>query len=251
MNYNKNKVSENNYIFGRNSVMEALKSGRSIDTILVLSGEIIGSLKSIIALAKEKNIVIKHVKKQKLDSLCNFLNHQGIAALVSVKKTCSIDDILAFAESRREAPFMIIADGIEDQHNLGAIIRTAECSGAHGVIIPERRSAGLTATTQKSSAGALEYVNVARVKNLAAAIDYLKDKGIWIYGADMGGKLCNEYDLKGALALVIGSEGFGISKLIRNKCDFIVSLPMKGNINSLNASVAAGVLMYEVVRQRG
>ncbi len=251
MNSQKNKVSENNYIFGRNSVMEALKSGRNIDTVFVSSAEITGSLKPIIALAKEKKIVIKHVKKQNLDSLCDFSNHQGVAALVSVKKTCTVDDILSFAEQKGEPPFVIIADGIEDQHNLGAIIRTAECCGAHGVIISERRSAGLTATTQKSSAGALEYVNVAKVKNLGNTIDYIKDKGLWIYGADMGGKLWSEHELTGPLALVIGSEGFGISSLVKKKCDFIVSLPMKGKINSLNASVAAGILMYEVRRQRG
>lgn len=251
MNNQKNKISENNYIFGRNSVMEALKSGRGIDTILISSSETTGSLKPITTLAKEKKIVIKHVKKQNLDSLCNFSNHQGVAALVSVKKTCTVDDILSFAEKKGEPPFVIIADGIEDQHNLGAIIRTAECCGAHGVIISERRSAGLTATTQKSSAGALEYVSIAKVKNLGNIIDYLKDKGLWIYGADMGGKLWNEHELTGPLALVIGSEGFGISSLVKKKCDFIVSLPMRGKINSLNASVAAGILMYEVRRQRG
>lgn len=247
----KNKDLQNNYIFGRNSVMEALKSGRGVDTILVSSAEAAGSLKAIIALAKEKKIVIKHVKKQNLDSLCGFSNHQGVAALASVKKTCSVDEILSFAEKKGEPPFLIIADGIEDQHNLGAIIRTAECSGAHGVIISERRSAGLTGTTQKSSAGALEYVNVAKVKNLNSTIDYLKEKGLWIYGADMGGKPWNEHDLTGPIALVIGSEGFGISSLVKKKCDFIISLPMSGKINSLNASVAAGVLMYEVRRQRG
>lgn len=251
MNYQKNKVSENNYVFGRNSVIEALRSGRGIESVLISSEEITGSLKAVVALAKEKNIVIKHVKKQNLDALCDFSNHQGVAALVSVKKTCSVDDILKFAESKSEPPFLIIADGIEDPHNLGAIIRTAECCGAHGVIISERRSAGLTATTQKSSAGALEYVNVAKVKNLGQTIDYLKEKGLWIYGADMGGKLWKEQDLTGSLAIVIGSEGFGISSLVKKKCDFIVSLPMSGRINSLNASVAAGILMYEVRRQRG
>lgn len=231
--------------------MEALRAGRGIDCILISSGEITGSLKSIVALAKEKKIVIKHVKKQNLDSLCDFANHQGVAAMVSVKETCSVDEILSFAESKGEPPFLIIADGIEDQHNLGAIIRTAECSGAHGVVISERRSAGLTATTQKSSAGALEYVMVAKVKNLGSTIDYLKEKGLWIYGADMGGALWKDQDLTGPLALVIGSEGFGMSSLVKKKCDFIISLPMSGKINSLNASVAAGVLMYEVRRQRG
>lgn len=247
---NENKNSENEYIFGRNSVIEALKSGRNINSLLISSNEITGSLKVIFALAKERNVVIKRVKKQNLDLLCESQTHQGIAALVSAKKTCSIDDILNFAESKNEPPFLIIADSIEDPHNLGAIIRTAECSGAHGVIISERRSVGLTGIVQKASAGALEYVMVAKVKNLSFAIDYIKDKGIWVYAADMGGTLWKDQDLTGPLALVIGSEGFGISKLIKKKCDFTVSLPMSGKINSLNASVAAGILMYEVRRQR-
>lgn len=247
---NENKNSGNNYIFGRNPVIEALKSGRNISSILISSNEVIGSLKVIFALAKERNIVIKRVKKQNLDLLCESQNHQGVVALVSAKKTCSIDDILDFAKSKNEPPFLIIADSIEDPHNLGAIIRTAECSGAHGVIISERRSVGLTGIVQKASAGALEYVMVAKVKNLSFAIDYIKDKGIWVYAADMGGTLWKDQDLTGPLALVIGSEGFGISKLIKKKCDFTVSLPMSGKINSLNASVAAGILMYEVRRQR-
>lgn len=247
---NENKNSENEYIFGRNSVIEALKSGRNISSLLISSNEITGSLKVIFALAKERNIVIKRVKKQNLDLLCESQNHQGVVALVSAKKTCSIDDILAFAKSKNEPPFLIIADGIEDPHNLGAIIRTAECAGAHGVIISERRGVGLTGIVQKSSAGALEYVMVARVKNLSSAVDYIKDKGIWVYAADMGGTLWKDQDLTGQLALVIGSEGFGISKLIKKKCDFTVSLPMSGKIDSLNASVAAGILMYEIRRQR-
>ncbi len=249
-NENENKNLGNDYIFGRNPVIEALKSGRNISSILISSNEVIGSLKVILALAKEKNIVIKRVKKQSLDLLCRAENHQGVVALVSAKKTCSVDEILNFAKSKGEAPFLIIADGIEDPHNLGAIIRTAECAGAHGVIISERRSAGLTGIVQKSSAGALEYVMIAKVKNLSFAVDYIKDKGIWVYAADMGGALWKDQDLTGPLALVIGSEGFGISKLIKKKCDFTVSLPMNGKINSLNASVAAGVLMYEIRRQR-
>ena len=247
---NENKNSENEYIFGRNSVIEALKSERNISSLLISSNEITGSLKVIFALAKERNIVIKRVKKQNLDLLCGSQNHQGVVALVSAKKTCSIDDILAFAKSKNEPPFLIIADGIEDPHNLGAIIRTAECAGAHGVIISERRSAGLTGIVQKSSAGALEYVMIAKVKNLSSAVDYIKDKGIWVYAADMGGALWKDQDLTGPLALVIGSEGFGISKLVKKNCDFTVSLPMNGKINSLNASVAAGILMYEIRRQR-
>ena len=174
-----------------------------------------------------------------------------MVAFVGAKECCTVEEILNYAESKNEPPFVIIADCIEDPHNLGAIIRTAECAGAHGIIIPKRRAAGLTESVDKSSAGALEYVNIARVSNIPSTIEYLKSKGLWIYGADMDGENYTSQDLKGSVALVIGSEGKGISKLVRDKCDFILSLPMKGKINSLNASVAAGILMYEVMRQRG
>ncbi len=244
-------INQENYIFGRNAVMEALKSERTIECVLVSASEFLGSLKAIVALAKEKNLIIKKVKKQKLDELCGGAAHQGVAAMVSAKKTCSIEDIINYANSKNESPFVIIADGIEDPHNLGAIIRTAECAGAHGIVIPSRRSVGLNATVDKASAGALEHTLVAKVGNLNSAIEDLKSRGLWIYGADMGETLWTDQDLTGPVGLVIGSEGFGISNLVKNKCDFIISLPMKGKINSLNASVAAGILMYEVRRQRG
>lgn len=241
------KKSENEYIVGRNAVKEALKSGRIIDCIMI--SENARAVSEIINLAKSKNITVKKVNKSVLDSLGNF-NHQGIAALVGAKASSSIDEILALAEKRNEKPFVIIADGIEDPHNLGAIIRTAECVGAHGVIVPKRRASGLTLAVEKSSAGALEHMLVAKVNNISSAIDELKDKGLWIYGADMLGKNWTSEDLTGAVGIVVGSEGRGISENVRKKCDFILSLPMKGKVNSLNASVAAGVLMYEVCRQR-
>lgn len=248
---NLKKDSNENFIFGRNAVCEALKSGRNVESVLLSCREISGSLKVILSVAKEKKIPVKHVKKDYLDEISGTLSHQGVAALVGAKKTCKIDDILEFAKSKNEPPFVIVADGIEDPHNLGAIIRTAECSGAHGIIIPSRRAVGLTAAVDKASAGALEHMLVAKVGNIGAAIDELKEKGLWIYGADMDGESWDGVDLKGAVAIVIGSEGFGIGNLVRKKCDFILSLPMKGKINSLNASVAAGILMYEVRRQRG
>lgn len=248
---NLKKDSNENFIFGRNAVCEALKSGRNVESVLLSCREISGSLKVILSVAKERKIPVKHVKKDYLDEISGTLSHQGVAALVGAKKTCKIDDILGFAKSKNEPPFVIVADGIEDPHNLGAIIRTAECSGAHGIIIPSRRAVGLTAAVDKASAGALEHMLVAKVGNIGAAIDELKEKGLWIYGADMDGETWDGVDLKGAVAIVIGSEGFGIGNLVRKKCDFILSLPMKGKINSLNASVAAGILMYEVRRQRG
>lgn len=245
------KDNRENFIFGRNAVCEALKSGRSIESVLLSCKEISGSLKVILSAAKERKVPVKNVKKDFLDGISGNLNHQGVAATVGAKETCRIDDILDFAQSKNEAPFVIVADGIEDPHNLGAIIRTAECAGAHGVIIPSRRAVGLTAAVDKASAGALEHVLIAKVGNIGATIDELKEKGLWIYGADMNGEAWDGVDLKGAVAIVIGSEGFGIGNLVRKKCDFILSLPMKGKINSLNASVAAGILMYEVRRQRG
>ena len=241
-----------NYIIGRNAVLEALKSGRVIDSIASLpSNEATGSLKVIISKAKERKIILKQMSRKALDLIAGGKAHQGVIAFVGAKECCTVEEILNYAESKNEPPFVIIADCIEDPHNLGAIIRTAECAGAHGIIIPKRRAAGLTESVDKSSAGALEYVNIARVSNIPSTIEYLKSKGLWIYGADMDGENYTSQDLKGSVALVIGSEGKGISKLVRDKCDFILSLPMKGKINSLNASVAAGILMYEVMRQRG
>ena len=240
----------NDIIAGRNPVMEAIRSGRSIESILVAKGERSGSVVAIIAKAKQKNIPVKDVDSKKLDFLAKGVNHQGIVAQCAVKEYSTLEDIFALAEERGESPFIIVLDKIEDPHNLGAIIRTAECAGAHGVIIPERRSAGLSYTVEKTSAGALEYMPVVRVKNISSVLQKLKDKGIWVYGADMDGEHYKKVNFDGAVALVIGNEGKGISPLVAKDCDVIVSLPMKGKINSLNASVAAGILMYEIADKR-
>lgn len=240
----------NDIIAGRNPVMEAIRSGRSIESILVAKGERSGSVVAIIAKAKQKNIPVKDVDSKKLDFLAKGVNHQGIVAQCAVKEYSTLEDIFALAEERGESPFIIVLDKIEDPHNLGAIIRTAECAGAHGVIIPERRSAGLSYTVEKTPAGALEYMPVVRVKNISAVLQKLKDKGIWVYGADMDGEHYKKVNFDGAVALVIGNEGKGISPLVAKDCDVIVSLPMKGKINSLNASVAAGILMYEIADKR-
>lgn len=233
-------------LIGRNAVTEALKSDREIDTLILMRNNNNPALSRLASMAKEKGAVVKEVDSKKLDFMCGGANHQGVAAYVAAHKYSSIDEIFAYAEEKGEAPFIVVCDEIEDPHNLGAIIRTAECAGVHGVIIPKRRSASLNFTVGKTSAGALEYMRVARVSNLASTIDELKEKGCWVYGADMDGTDYKKTDFSGAVVLVIGSEGKGIGKLIRQKCDAIVSLPMKGNINSLNASVAAGILMYEV-----
>lgn len=249
---NKTEDNKNNkdIIAGRNPVTEALRSGRPIDCLYIAKGELNGSVKVIAALAREKQIPIKEVDRKKLDYMTAHSAHQGVAAAATMKEYASIDDIFALAGSRNEKPFIIVLDEIEDPHNLGAIIRTAECAGAHGIIIPKRRSAGLSFTVGKASAGAYEYVPVARVTNISSAIDELKERGCWVYGADMDGETYCSNDLRGASALVIGSEGKGLGRLVREKCDVILSLPMCGRINSLNASVAAGVLMYEFTRQR-
>lgn len=240
----------NDIIAGRNPVMEAIRSGRSIESILVAKGDRSGSVVAIIAKAKQKNIPVKDVDSKKLDFLAKGVNHQGIVAQCAVKEYSTLEEIFALAEERGESPFIIVLDKIEDPHNIGAIIRTAECAGAHGVIIPERRSAGLSYTVEKTSAGALEYMPVVRVKNISAVLQKLKDKGIWVYGADMDGEHYKKVNFDGAVALVIGNEGKGISPLVAKDCDVIVSLPMKGKINSLNASVAAGILMYEIADKR-
>ncbi|MBR5438164.1 MAG: 23S rRNA (guanosine(2251)-2'-O)-methyltransferase RlmB [Clostridia bacterium] len=245
-----NEKQREDLIIGRNAVSEALRSERSIDTLLVVKGERNGSIGRIMAECREKKIVIKEVDKKKLDFMCGQGNHQGVAAYVAAHEYAEVEDILALAAERGEDPFIIVCDGIEDPHNLGAIIRTAETAGAHGIIIPKRRNASLTWVVGKTSAGAVEYMPVARVGNLASTLDELKEKGIWVYSADMDGKTWCETDFSGGVALVVGSEGNGVSRLIREKSDFIVSLPMKGKITSLNASVAAGILMYEVSRQR-
>ena len=247
---NDNFENGSDIIAGRNPVTEALNSGRAIEKVLIAKGELNGSVKVIIAKAKAMKIPIKEVDRKKLDLMCSASSHQGIAAIAAIKEYSSVDDIFSLAESRNEAPFIIVLDEIEDAHNLGAIIRTAECAGAHGIIIPKRRSAGLSYAVGKTSAGAYEYMPVARVTNIPAVLDELKSRGCWIYGADMSGTVYAENDLKGSAALVIGSEGNGIGRLVREKCDVILSLPMCGKINSLNASVAAGILMYEFTRQR-
>ena len=233
-------------LIGRNAVTEALKSDREIDTLILMRNNNNPALSRLASMAKEKGAVVKEVDSKKLDFMCGGANHQGVAAYVAAHEYASVEDIFAYAEEKGEAPFIVVCDEIEDPHNLGAIIRTAECAGVHGVIIPKRRSASLNFTVGKTSAGALEYMRVARVSNLASTIDELKEKGCWVYGADMDGTDYKKTDFSGAVVLVIGSERKGIGKLIRQKCDAIVSLPMKGNINSLNASVAAGILMYEV-----
>lgn len=250
METNENSLNSN-IICGRNSVLEAIRSGREIDRLLVAHGVTGGSVTAIIAKCSAKGILIKEVSPQKLDFLCGGANHQGVAVMFSTQEYSTVEDILKTAEERQEKPFIIICDEVEDPHNLGAIIRSAEASGVHGIIIPKRRSASLNATVAKSASGALEYMKVARVTNIANEIENLKKQGIWVFGADMDGKPYTDFDYDMPVALVIGNEGKGIGKLVAQKCDEIISLPMKGKINSLNASVAAGILMYEVVRKRG
>ncbi len=233
-------------LIGRNAVAEALKSDRQIDTLILMRNINNPAVLRLASMAKEKGAVVKEVDSKKLDFMCGGANHQGVAAYVAAHEYSSVDEIFDFAREKGEDPFIVICDEIEDPHNLGAIIRTAECAGVHGVIIPKRRSASLNFTVGKTSAGALEYMRVARVSNLASTIDDLKKRGCWIYAADMDGSDYKKTDFSGAVALVIGSEGKGVGKLIRQKCDAIVSLQMKGKINSLNASVAAGILMYEI-----
>lgn len=239
-------------IEGRNPVMEAIKAERTIDKIFILKGEKEGSIVKIIAMAREKGIVIQEVEKAKLDQLAQTGAHQGIVAFVSTYDYVDVKDIINAAREKGEQPFIIILDEITDPHNLGSVLRSANAAGAHGVIIPKRRSVGLSAVVAKSSAGAIEYVPVAKVSNIAQTIDSLKEENIWVVGTDANGqKVHFESDLKGPIALVIGSEGEGLGRLVKENCDFLVKVPMKGKISSLNAGVAAAVLMFEVVRQRG
>lgn len=249
MKDNKNEI-KSDVISGRNPVSEAIRSGRPIDRILVARGEKNGAVIGILAKARDRQIPVKEVDRVKLDYITGSSVHQGIAAFAAVKDFCTVDDIFEYAAERDEPPFIVVLDEIEDPHNLGAIIRTAECAGVHGIIIPKRRSAGLSYTVGKASAGAVEYMRVARVTNISNTLDELKQRGVWVYGADMDGQDYTECDLSGACAIVIGNEGKGISRLVRQKCDVIVSLPMKGKINSLNASVAAGILMYHAAKGR-
>ena len=245
-----NKPFNENQLEGRNAVLEVLKSGRDIDKIIVAKGNVEGTIKRIVAMAAEKKIVVQHVDRNRIDEMSQTKNHQGVIARVSERNYVEVEDILNIARDKNEDPFVIILDGITDPHNLGAIMRTADAAGAHGIIIPKRRSVGLTATVAKTSAGALEYVPVAKVVNIGNTIDQLKKEGLWIACTDMDGENYFKSNLKGPIALVIGSEGDGVSRLVKEKCDFTVSIPMKGEISSLNASVAAGLFMYEVVRQR-
>ncbi len=237
-------------IIGRNPVLEAIRSGREIDKLLVKKGRFEGSIVPIIKKAKQQGIIIQEVERQKLDQLSEGENHQGIIAFVSAHEYVSISEILERAKAKEEAPFILLCDKITDPHNLGAILRTANAAGVHGVIIPKRNSVGLNSVVAKTSAGAIEYTPVARVTNLVQTMQQLKEEGLWIAGADMGGESMQKANLTGALGLVIGSEGEGISRLVKETCDFLVQIPMLGEISSLNASVAASVLMYEAVRQR-
>lgn len=239
---------EEEIIYGRNAVTEALLSGRAVDTVYVLKTA--KGMGKIISLAKESGAVVKDVSEEKLDMLAPGGKHGGVAAKAAAAEYSTVEDILLTAKEKSEPPFIIIADEIQDPHNLGAIIRTAEAAGAHGVIIPKRRSAGLTATVLKTSAGAASWIKVARVSNLVDTINFLKKQGVWVYGAEADGEPFHKADLSGAAALVIGSEGFGLGRLVRESCDMILSIDMYGKVNSLNASVSGGILMYEIVRHR-
>ena len=237
-------------IEGRNAVLEAFRAGKTIDKLIVLDGCQDGPVKSILREAKKTDTIINFVDKERLDRLANSGHHQGVVAQAAAYEYAEVEDILNAAKEKGEAPFIFILDEIEDPHNLGAIIRTANLCGAHGVIIPKRRAVGLTATVAKTSAGAVNYTPVAKVTNIAKTIEELKKEGMWFVCADMDGQTMYDLNLTGPIGLVIGNEGAGVSRLVKEKCDFTASIPMKGDIDSLNASVAAGVLAYEIVRQR-
>ena len=247
----KNEESYKDQIEGRNAVLELLETGKDINKIFILKGEKHGSINKIISIAKERKIVIVEVERAKLNKIAMSDNHQGVIAIVPPFDYCEVEDILNFAKEKSEKPFILILDGIEDPHNLGSIIRTAETAGVHGIIIPKRRAATVNSTVHKVSAGAVEHVKIARVNNLNETIKYLKENDIWICGTDMDAR--NYYyneKFDGPIAIVIGSEGFGMSRLVKENCDFLVKIPMKGKITSLNASVSAGIVIYEVVKQR-
>ena len=238
-------------IEGRNAVLEALRSGRTIDHVFLAEGDTDRALSRLAGMAREAGAVVKTADRRKLDAMSPTGAHQGVIAFAAAHAYSTVDERLADAEAKGEAPLLVICDELSDPHNLGAILRSAECAGAHGVIIPKRRSVGLTAVVGKSSAGAIEYMKVARVANLPAVIEDLKKRGVWIFGtAASGDRLLYDADLRGPAALVIGSEGFGMSRLVEERCDFLVRIPMMGHINSLNASAAASILLYEAVRQR-
>lgn len=237
-------------IEGRNSVMEAFRAGKTIDRLFVLDGCQDGPVKSIVREARKTDVIISYVQKERLDQISETGKHQGIIAYAAAYEYAEVEDILKAAEEKGEPPFVILLDNIEDPHNLGAIIRTAHQAGAHGVIIPKRRAVGLTATVAKTSAGAINYLPVAKVTNLSTTIEELKEKGLWFACADMEGELMYKVNLKGPIGLVIGSEGEGVGRLVKEKCDYVAKIPMFGKVDSLNASVAMGVLAYEIVRQR-
>ena len=241
----------NDQVEGRNAVLELLESDRDINKIFISDGEKHGSINKIIALAKEKKVIINEVSKTKLNQMSQTENNQGVIAIVPPFNYCEIEDVLDLAKDRNEKPFVLILDGIEDPHNLGSIIRTAETAGVHGIIIPKRRAANVNSTVAKVSAGAVEYMKIARVNNINDAINTLKENDIWICGTDMNtDKYYYNEDFTGGIGIVIGSEGYGMSRLVKENCDFLVKIPMKGKITSLNASVSAGIVMYEVVKQR-
>lgn len=238
-------------VLGRNAVTELVKSDRTIEALYIAKGDVEGSIKPIIAIAKEKGLVIKEVDRKKLDAMTNGATHQGVVAVITPFEYCEVQDILKYANKKSQQPFIVILDEIEDPHNLGSIIRTAELCGVHGIIIPKRRNVGITPTVYKCSVGAVEHMKIAKVTNINATIDELKKDGVWVYGADISGvEYSHEVDFGGACAIIIGSEGRGISQLTLKKCDKLVKIPMVGKINSLNASVAGGIMMYEVLRGR-
>lgn len=248
--YDEKRPMSGSYIVGRNAVSELLKSGRDIDKLYVKKGERTGSITVIVAEAIRRSIPVVEIEGSKLDNMSGGQNHQGVIASAALKDYVSVDDILLNAENKGEKPLIIIADGVEDPQNLGALLRVAECSGVHGLIIPKRRAVGLTETVGKASAGALEYVPVAKVTNLASTVDELKEKGLWIYAAEAGGTPHYDTDMTGAAAIILGSEGFGVSRLLKDKSDFIISIPMYGSINSLNVASAGAVVLCEAARQR-
>lgn len=245
-----NKIINEQIIEGRNAVLEAFRAGKTIDKLYVLDGCQDGPVRTIVREARKHDTLIQFVMKERLEQLSETGTHQGVIAVIAAYKYAQVEDILELAKEKGEDPFVFILDNIEDPHNLGAIIRTANLAGAHGVIIPKRRAVGLTATVARTSAGAINYTPVAKVTNLTATINELKEHGMWFVCADMGGDTMYDLNLTGPIGLVIGSEGEGVSKLVKENCDMVAAIPMKGDIDSLNASVAAGVLAYEVVRQR-
>lgn len=245
------KEEYNDQVEGRNAVLELLESGRDINKILVANGERHGSIHKILAIAKERKIIVTEIEKNKLNQIAQTPNNQGVIAIVPPYDYCEVEDILDEAKRKNEKPFILILDGIEDPHNLGSIIRTAETAGVHGIIIPKRRAASVNSTVSKVSAGAVEYMKIARVNNINETIRYLKEQDVWICGTDMDtDTIYTKQDYKMPIAIVIGSEGFGMSRLVKENCDFLVKIPMKGRITSLNASVSAGIIMYEVVKNR-